>query len=106
MTAYLIVHRREITDSDTLKEYRKGIDQSLKKFGGNVLAREDEFHVIEGDWHAGRSRDDSEPERVTLISFPDMKSLRDWYDSDAYGKLKAIRQSSSVADIIAVEGQQ
>lgn len=105
MTAYMMVHRRKITDSDTLKEYRKGIDETLEKFGGRVLAREDEFEVIEGDWHSGRSGDDSEPERVTLISFPDMKSLREWYRSDAYEDLKAIRQKSSVSDIIAVEGQ-
>ena len=55
---------------------------------------------------AGRNRcgDDSEPERVTIVAFADMDSLRRWYDSDAYADLKALRQRGAVCDVVAVEG--
>ncbi len=105
MAAYLIVHRRDITDPDRLKEYRMGVNDTIAKYDGKVVARADGFEVLEGDWHAGRKRDDSEPERVTVLQFPDMKHLRDWYDLDEYGALKRIRQQSADCDVVAVEGR-
>lgn len=46
--------------------------------------------------------DDSRPERITVIQFPDMATLRRWYDSGDYADLKKIRQRSAAADIVAV----
>jgi uncharacterized protein (DUF1330 family) len=103
MTALLIMHRHEITDPGKLKEYRKGVGETIARHGGKVLARQDGFEVLEGDWHPGQRGDDSEPERVTVIQFPDMKTLRSWYDSDEYEPFKKIRTESSTADVIAVE---
>lgn len=104
MTAYLIVHRREITDPDTLKQYAEGINETIERHGGKPLVRADNFEVLEGNWHSGRKDDDSEPERVTVIAFPDMASLKSWYTSDDYAELKALRQKSAVCDVVAVEG--
>lgn len=104
MAAFLIVHRREITDSEKLKEYRKGVGETIARFGGNVVVRADAFEVLEGDWHPGRHADDSEPERLVVIEFPDMAALKSWYHSDDYAPLKAIREASSESDVAAVEG--
>lgn len=104
MAAYLIVHRREISNPDLLKQYRDGIDESIAKFNGRVVVRADGFEVLEGDWQPGRTHDDAQPERVTVIAFPDMEALNRWYTSEDYARLKAIRQESSVCDVIAVEG--
>lgn len=103
MAAYLIVHRREIIDPQGLKRYSDGIDAVIAKFGGKVVARADSFMVLEGNWHSGRPRDDSKPERLTIIEFPNMDKLQDWYESGDYAELKAIRQKSSRSDIVAVE---
>jgi uncharacterized protein (DUF1330 family) len=103
MPAYLIVHRREITDPAGLKRYSDGIDEVIAKFGGKVAARADSFRVLEGDWHPGRPRDDSRPERLTILEFPSMTKLQEWYDSADYAELKAIRQRSSRSDMVAVE---
>jgi uncharacterized protein (DUF1330 family) len=104
MSAFLIVHRHEITDPDKLKDYRNGVGETIQRHGGKVLVRQDGFDVLEGDWIPGRKRDDSEPERVTVIEFPDMAALKAWYDSEDYAPLKQIRQSSAISDVIAVEG--
>lgn len=104
MTAYLIVHRREITDPEMLRRYSEGIDESISKHGGKPLVRADNFEVLEGNWHPGRRGDDSEPERVTVIAFPDMKSLKDWYGSPDYAELKTLRRDSALCDVVAVEG--
>ncbi|HEU0072086.1 MAG TPA: DUF1330 domain-containing protein [Alphaproteobacteria bacterium] len=103
MPAYLIVHRREITDPQKLKRYSDGIDAVIAKFGGKVAARSDSFKVLEGDWHAGRPHDDARPERLTVIEFPDMAKLQEWYESNDYAELKAIRQAASRSDIVAIE---
>lgn len=104
MSAYLIVHRREIIDPEKLKAYRDGVHDSIAKFDGRPVVRADGFEVLEGDWHPGSPRDDTQPERVTVVEFPDMAALKRWYQSADYADLKAIRQASAVCDVIAVEG--
>lgn len=104
MTAYLIVHRRSITDPATLKRYADGIDETIAKYGGKPLVRADNFEVLEGNWHPGHKDDDSEPERVTVVAFPDMAALKSWYESKEYAELKALRQMSAQCDVVAVEG--
>lgn len=105
MAAYLIVHRREITDPETLKGYRQGIGESISRFGGKIVVRADGFEVLEGNWHPGLKAADSLPERVTVLEFPDMAGLKAWYDSEDYAALKDIRRRSSSSDVIAVEGR-
>ena len=102
MMAYLIAHRREITDPETLKAY-DGVDETLRKFGGKVMVRADGFDVLEGTWHSGSPKTDARPERITIIEFPDKASLKRWYDSPDYAKLKQLRQKSSETDMVAVE---
>lgn len=104
MSAYFIMHRREITDPERLQAYRDGVDETIHRYGGKPVVRADCFEVLEGEWHAGRNRDDTLPERVTIVEFPDMRSLKAWYGSDEYGKLKDIRERSAVSDAVAVEG--
>jgi uncharacterized protein (DUF1330 family) len=103
MPAYLIVHRRKITDPESLKRYDH-VEESIGKFGGKVLIRSDEFLVLEGRWHSGSDTDDGRPERITVVEFPDMAQLRRWYDSQDYAALKEIRRENSASDIVAVEG--
>ena len=67
MPAYLIVHRRKITDTESLKRY-DNVETSIGKFGGKVLIRSDEFLVLEGHWKSGSSADDARPERITVSS--------------------------------------
>lgn len=106
MAAFLIVHRRDITDPEKLKEYANGVERTLEPFGGEVIVRSDQFDVLEGRWEPGKKHVDAKPERVTVVKFPDMACLKSWYDSDAYADLKHIRQSSSVSDVVAVEGDE
>ena len=104
MAAYLIVHRRIITDSAELEKYADGVRETIAKYGGRALVRSDGFDVLEGEWHPGRNADDSRPERLVVIEFPDMETLKAWYQSDDYAQLKAIRQAASESDVVAVNG--
>ena len=103
MPAYLIVHRRQINDPQSLKRYDR-VEETIGKFGGKVLIRADEFLVLEGNWNSGSRTDDARPERITVIEFPDMPQLRRWYESQDYARLKEIRTDKSASDVVAVEG--
>ena len=104
MAAYLIVHRRDITNSDALKTYGQGIVQTLSGIGGKVLVRSDAFDVLEGVGLPGGSAVDTKPDGIVVVEFPDMASLKDWYTSDDYAELKALRQRSSSFDFVGIQG--
>ena len=104
MAAYLIVHRRDITNSADLKTYGEGVVATLAGFGGEVLVVSEAFNVLEGAWLPGGKAADTKPEGIVVVQFPDMEKLNDWYRSDDYAELKAIRQRSSDFDFVAVEG--
>ncbi len=103
MSAYFIAHRRRITNPEALKRYQH-VDATLAKFGGVVLVREEDYQVLEGAWHPGQRRDDSRPERITVIKFPDRAKLEQWYNSPEYAPLKDIRTNSAEFDAIAADG--
>ena len=103
MSAYFIAHRRDITDPQSLKKYDE-VEKSLQKFSGTVVVRSDAYQVLEGEWHPGRKFDDAQPQRITVIKFPDMTKLKAWYNSPDYAALKDIRLHSAHSDAIAVEG--
>ena len=94
MAAYLIADI-DIADANAFEEYRRDVPASEKPFGGRYLARGGLTEVLEGDW---------DPHRLVIIEFPDMASLRAWYNSPEYIRLKAIREKCATARLIALDG--
>ena len=94
MAAYLIADV-DISDADAYEEYRQGVPASEKPFGGRYLARGGLTDVLEGDW---------DPHRLVIIEFPDMASLKAWYNSPEYQRLKAIREKCATSRLIALDG--
>lgn len=95
MAAYFIVDQLEVTDPDTMKEYSAGVGATIAKFGGKPLVRGGDFEVMEGTY---------QPNRMVMLEFADMATLKAWYNSDEYAALKDMRKSSSSSNIVAVEG--
>ena len=95
MAAYFIVDQLEVTDPDTMKTYAAGVSETVKQYGGKMIVRGGDFEVAEGGWT---------PRRVIVLEFPDMATLKGWYDSPEYTPLKAMRLASSRSNAIMVEG--
>lgn len=53
--------------------------------------------ILEGDW---------KPNRVVVIEFPDIASIKNWYQSPEYQPLIALRQSAATDVMIMLEGLQ
>src|SRR6266700_631665 len=84
MAAYVIAEHR-ITDPAKFEEYRFNIGPMMAKHGGRYLTKGDSLKMPEGGhWN---------PERVVIIEFPDMASLKAWYTSPEYQPLIALRKT-------------
>ena len=82
-------------DQEALVEYRRGNTESVARHGGHFVVRGGEMEVLEGEW---------DTRRIVVIEFPDMAAAREWYESEDYAPLKALRQSASDTNIILVDG--
>jgi uncharacterized protein (DUF1330 family) len=94
MPAYLIVNIT-VTDPVRYQEYIRAAPPTIAAFGGRYLARGGRTEQLEGAW---------KPERIVVLEFPTFERARDWWASDDYAAAKALRQSSSTANMILVEG--
>jgi uncharacterized protein (DUF1330 family) len=94
MSAYIIVDI-DIHDAPGLDEYRKQVPATLAKYGGRFIVRGGSFETLEGSWH---------PKRLVLLEFPSVQKAKQWYDSEEYGPLKAMRFKASTASLVVVEG--
>ena len=94
MKAYLIADTN-VTDPQPYEEYKRQVKPLIERFGGRYVVRGGPHDVLEGDWT---------PTRLVVLEFPDMASLRAWYDSPEYAPLKVLRQAAAESRLIAVEG--
>ena len=95
MAVYYITHRTSVGDPKVMKIYSSKVNGTFKRFGGRKIVRTSEIEVIEGNWN---------PDRMTIIEFPDIKSLKAWYDSSEYADLKEMRHSVMSSNAIVVKG--
>jgi uncharacterized protein (DUF1330 family) len=94
MPAYLI-SQIDVHDPKGYEEYRKLVGASLTKYGGKFIVRGGRIDVLEGSWN---------PKRVVICEFDSLERARQWYESAEYRPAMVIRQKTSQANIIVVEG--
>jgi uncharacterized protein (DUF1330 family) len=94
MSAYVIVQIR-IRDAATYEQYKLLAPPSIAAYGGRYIARGGTTVTLEGDW---------QPARLVILEFPDLDKARAWWASPEYAEAKALRQSVSDADMVAIEG--
>lgn len=94
MPAYVIAEI-EVKDWEKFEEYRERVPATIAAHGGKYLARGGEVEHLEGD---------RPPKRTIILEFESMERVRQWWASDEYGTLKALRRSASVGNIMLVEG--
>lgn len=97
MAAYLIAEHI-ITDAAKFDEYRTKVGPMMARYGGRYLTKGGTHKFPEGGhW---------KPERVVIIEFPDIDSLKRWYDSPEYQPLITLRKActSDLDMLITVEG--
>ena len=95
MPSYYITHRVALSgDPAVMVEYSSKVNATIEKYGGRKIVRTDDIAIVEGDW---------DPQRMTVIEFPDRAAAMAWYDSPEYAPLKAMRHGVSTANAIIVD---
>jgi len=95
MAAFLIVEICEVRDEQTYTAYRERVPPNLASVGAKYLVRGGPVEVFEGTWR---------PNRIVVIRFDSAEAARRWWSDPGYAELKALRQRSTVTNMILVEG--
>ena len=95
MPAYL-VSEFSVADEADARRYAELASLSVARHGGRYVVQGAAPHVPEGDWPGGQ--------RVSIIEFPSMDRLLDWYRSSEYAKALAVRTPGMKRRLIFVDG--
>lgn len=94
MAAYIIVEV-ETTDEALMAEYRKHTPGAIAKFGGKFIVRGGKTKTLEGGW---------KPPRVVVLEFPSYEKAEEFYHSDHYKPILAMRLKAGKSKAILVDG--
>lgn len=94
MSAYVVVDIH-VHDSVRYEEYKCLAAPSVAAFGGRYLARGGAVTRLEGDWT---------PSRFVILEFPSAARAKEWWGSELYAPIKAIRHATARTDMVLVEG--
>ncbi len=93
MAAYVIA-QMSVHDLDMYRQYASAVMSTIGPFGGHLVAAND-VEAVEG----------SPPFPRTVIGeFPDMASLKAWYESPAYQAVISLRKDATNGTLIMLEG--
>ena len=98
MVAYMLVSIN-LEDQSWRKDYRNAVPAIMRSYGGepNIRSQGRPIETLEGDAPT--------PDRVALFTFPSMKAIKDFLNSDAYKPYKDARMASAITNIIAFEAE-
>jgi len=94
MAAYVVVDI-EVTDPVAFEEYRKGVPDTIAKYGGRFLVRGGRLERLEGTWN---------PKRLVILEFPSGELAKKWHESEEYKPLLAMRLRASRGSLVLVDG--
>ena len=94
MAAYVMVDI-EVSDPVRYEEYKRLAAPTVGAFGGRYVVRGGAVHVLEGKWPTAR---------FVVLEFPTAQRAREWWDSDLYRPVRALRQACANSRMILVEG--
>ena len=94
MAVYMIVDI-SVHDEQTYATYVAKAQEIVRAHGGRYLVRGGEIRSRSGGW---------DPQRIVLIEFPGMDQLRSCFRSSQYAEIAPMRERSTDARVVIVEG--
>ena len=94
MAAYFIINLK-VTDPKGFHRYSKAVLAIVTKYGGKFIVRGGELNALEGNW---------KPVTVAVLEFPSMAHARQFYDSEDYKPLLALRKETTDSEVVLVDG--
>jgi len=86
MSAVYFIATHDITDPHRYEhEYVPAVTRTLAAAGGDVVVATGRARTIEG----------VAPNHTVVVRFPSEQAFRDWYDSEDYAAIRAIRSAAT-----------
>ena len=95
MPAYIFFDILEVIDQKKMEEYGRQIGSTVERYGGRYLVRDERADVVEGDWR---------PIIPVIIEFPNLEQAHQWYESEDYKELRALRSDAAKLNAVFIEG--
>lgn len=95
MAAYCLFDNLEVFDGEKLAAYKAKVLPLVERYGGRYVVLGGDVDVMEGQWR---------PTFPVMIEFPTLDRAREWYASDEYRDLKALRLSAVKSSAVFMEG--
>jgi uncharacterized protein (DUF1330 family) len=95
MAAGYVIAQINVTDRVAYKDYVGAVLPIVQKYGGEFLVRGGPAQYFEGD---------PVGERTVVIRFPSVQAATEWYHSEEYAPVRAMRQAASTSLQTIVEG--
>jgi uncharacterized protein (DUF1330 family) len=95
MAAFCLFDNLEVFDGGKLEEYKSRVVPLVERYGGRYVVLGGKVNVMEGQWR---------PTFPVMIEFPSIDRAHEWYASDEYRELKALRLSAVRSSAVFIEG--
>ena len=93
MGAYMII-QADITDPQGFVEYAKRAPALIEQFGGRYRSMRGEVEQLEGK---------PDNRKIVVSEWPSMERAREFWHSDEYAELRALRAGTAEKDVYLVE---
>ncbi len=94
MTVYAIA-QLTIHDRGRYDRYTAAFMPVLTKYGGRLLAADEQPGIVEGQWDG---------DKVVIIAFPDRDTFTAWANSPEYKEISEDRLASTEGPVLLVHG--
>ncbi|SNT27935.1 Uncharacterized conserved protein, DUF1330 family [Ekhidna lutea] len=95
MSAYILFDNLTVTSPEDLETYKSQVAEVVEKHPGKYVVLGGKTRVVEGS---------VTPSYLVMIQFPSFEMAENWYDSDEYKDLKALRMSATTSTGVIIEG--
>jgi uncharacterized protein (DUF1330 family) len=85
----------EVTDPAGMARYREQALPMVARYGGHTIIRELNPVTLEGDW---------KPKALVVHEFESREAAMNFYNSEEYAPLKALRHASTRSNGVLVDG--
>jgi uncharacterized protein (DUF1330 family) len=92
MPAYMVAQYRSVKE---YAAYRTAVGELNRKYGARILTQSGTARCIEGEW---------DHDSMVIIEFASLTAAQQFYQSQEYAAVKALRQDAPPISIVLVDG--
>jgi uncharacterized protein (DUF1330 family) len=93
--AVYIINNMTMRDREAYQAYLRGFMPVFRKYGGTVLAAQDDPVPVEGEWPY---------QRTVLLSFPSRELAQMWASSPEYQEIAEHRRAGTISNVVFLDG--